>query len=203
MSTSKILARTVGVAGFRSCGFYQLATKSARILEERGLINTFDDKGFDTRDEYLAWLSHNREFFLSSACNAEESSRISKFSSSPFTYIDGRFVGGNDDFQTWIDHRLGTAPDDVAGLSPVFGNNLATHYDGSLDQGDDVFRGLLNPTQFQILRRCGTEIKGVRYALFPLCSLNACLVAIACCYFSDFPVVHKCPEFPFSSLGSV
>ena len=161
MSTSGLLARTVGVAGFRSCGFYQLATKSARMLEERGLIRTFEDKGFGTRDEYFQWLSQNRKAFVNSASTSEQSSRISNFASSPLTYIDGQFLGGNDDFQKWINTRQGIASDDITRLSPVFGNNLATNYDGSLDQGDDAFRRLLNPTEFQVLRRCATEVKGV------------------------------------------
>jgi|EP00945_MAST-04E_sp_MAST-4E-sp1_P000656 glutaredoxin len=92
---TKLFAKTIGVAGYRSCGYSNMALTKARHLKELGHVKSVDDSGmFTSRDEYQMWLRENSLKFGPDA---------SQHRTAPFVFQDETFIGGCDDFFDWID----------------------------------------------------------------------------------------------------
>ena len=97
---TKVFAKTLGVAGYRSCGFANMALTKAKHLEELGHVTKVDDSAmFDSRSDYQNWLQEN-------AAKFEPRSATICHKTSPFVFRDeNKFIGGCDDFFDWVNNN--------------------------------------------------------------------------------------------------
>lgn len=152
------LARSISVAGFRSCGFYRLATEIAHNKFGQANVKSLP---FETREDFHRWLSSSevREQF-----SAQPGALA--HTSSPFVYADrDAYIGGYDDLVSQLKGHE-SSPKALLALPETFPgeNGLASAYSGVNDKGDEAFRKLLSPTQFMVLRHGATEERGVGIA---------------------------------------
>lgn len=152
------LAKTVAIAGVRSCTFHRRAVELARQAAAQGRIeNVQDSLTFDNFDDYRSWLSEHRERFAGQP-------QAVAHASSPFVFADGAtYLGGCQDFVQWLaTGRPGAASDPLPEPASYSGcHGLADKFSGARDRGDAAFQHDLSPTAFKVLRCGATEEKGV------------------------------------------
>ena len=166
--SAALLARTISVAGYQSCGFARRALARAHEVLDAGFVDSVDDRSlFAERDEYLAWLATDRQSLF------EHGPRQAlAHTSSPLVWVDdNEFIGGCDNFLVWADAQTGdgaaAAAAAAAAGSPsseaediatrLSSHGLSATFDGSLDAGDQAFLKHRSPTQFMVLRRGATD----------------------------------------------
>ena len=95
---TKLFAKTIGVAGYRSCGFANMALTKAKHLQELGHVASVDESAmFDSRADFQKWLGQN-------GASYEPVEKAAGHKTSPFVFYDSKlFIGGGDDFFEWVE----------------------------------------------------------------------------------------------------
>lgn len=107
----------VTVVGWNACSFHQRAISTAQELVDAWKARSLEDKTFQTRDAFVAWLEgpEGRVCFSGAAAHA----------TSPFVSVDGSYLGGCDSILLLSSRLLGREREADSAAPPLHAECVA------------------------------------------------------------------------------